>query len=319
VTVAVASLAMLGIVLPQLLRLEGVRPLTAATLWMAALTIRAFASISLALYGLLVFPDTSVYRTLTHWCQHAITPLLGLHLDLQGHTIGAALVLVPAVASAAALVLAAARTVSTLRSLRDLLASRALGVGPEESVIVGGPDVVVGSAGLVRPRILVTAGALATLDDEELAAGLAHEHGHIARRHHLLLAYGEACRAVAAWFPGTRRAVSEFRFQLERDADEWAVRHHHDPSALASAICKAATVGRAPTLVGLGGRALERRVDELMTGVRKAPSRPRRRVIDTVAVLMLCVAVSSVVAIPAEALTGGPAQVVPHSEHHCTD
>jgi Zn-dependent protease with chaperone function len=319
VTGLVASIALLGIALPHLVRLHQTKPATAATLWIAALTIRALASISLGVFALLVFPDTSAYRVLTHWCEHAVTPVLGLHLAIQGHAIGAVGVLVPLVGAGGALVATAVRTGYAMRSLHEMLSSRSLGAGPAGSVIVGGPDVVVAAAGLMRPKVVVSAGALATLDDEELAAGLAHEHGHIQRRHHLLLAYAEVCRALARILPGTRRAVAEFRFQLERDADDWALRHHHDPCALASAICKAATFRPTPTVVGLGSGALERRVDELMASPSHSPGSWRRRAVDTAAVLMVSVAISSAVALPAEALAGGPAHVVPHSAHHCAD
>lgn len=314
-TGAVAALALAGIALPHLVRLDRARPVTAALLWTAALTIRALAAISLALYALLVFPDTSAYRVLTHWCEQTVAPLIGLQVDIHGHAIGAVAVLVPVVAVAGALLVAAGRMARALRSVRALVTERALGVGPEGSVIVGGPDVVVAAAGLARPQIVVTAGALATLDDDELAAGLAHERGHIARRHHLVLGYVELCRAVAAALPGTRRAVGELRFQLERDADDWALRHDHDPYALASAICKAATLRSAPTVVALGGGAVQRRVDELIA--KPATPRGRRHVIDAAAVLLACVALSSIVALPAQALAGGAGNVVPHTEHEC--
>jgi Zn-dependent protease with chaperone function len=38
------------------------------------------------------------------------------------------------------------------------------------------------------PTIVVTTGALAVLEPEQLAAVLAHERAHLAGRHHLLLA-----------------------------------------------------------------------------------------------------------------------------------
>jgi Zn-dependent protease with chaperone function len=320
VTATVAILAVAGIVLPHILRLGRVRPVTAATFWAAALTLRALTTFSAALYVLVVFPDTGAFKVLTHWCEHSVLPLVGMHVDLQGHTFGAVAVLVPVVAIAFALTRAAVRMTRVARSVERMLRSAALGTGPHASVIVGGPEVAVAAAGLWRPKIVVTAGALATLDDDELAAGMAHEKGHIARRHHLLLAYAEACRAVAAVLPGTRRAVSELRFQLERDADEWALRRAHDPSALASAICKAATMrtGNDPAVVSLGGGGLERRLDRLMDETPVAPCSVRRRIVDSAAVLMVCITLSATVAIPSEALAGG-AHVSPHSDHHCLD
>jgi Peptidase family M48 len=320
VTAIVAILAVAGIVLPHILRLGGVRPLTAATFWMATLMLRALSAVSVALYVLVVFPDTEAFKVLTHWCEHSVLPLAGIHIDLQGHTFGAVAVLVPIVGLGFALTRAAVRIMRAARSVDRMIRSAALGSGPDGSVIVGGPEVAVAAAGLRHPTIVVTAGALATLDDDELAAGMAHEKGHIARRHHLLLAYAEACRAVAAVLPGTGRAVSELRFQLERDADEWALRRAHDPCALASAICKAATMrtGNHPAVVSLGGGGLERRLDLLMDGAPVAASSMRRRIVDCAAVLMVCVTLSATVAIPSEALAGG-AHVSPHSNHHCLD
>jgi hypothetical protein len=316
VTAAVALLAVLGVALPHFLGLDRARPATAAILWLTALTMRALVAVSLGLYAVLAFPDTQAFKLLTHWCDHVVLPLLGMHADLEGHALGAVAVLVPLVISGGALLVAGTRTARTARSIHAMLRRHGLGAGPEGSVIVGGDDVAVAAAGLLRPRVVVTAGALATLEDDELSAGLAHERGHIAHRHHLLLAYAECCRALAGPMPGTRRAIAEFRFQLERDADAWALRRHHHPDALASAICKAANARSEPLVVGLGGGALERRVDQLMS---VPPARPRvlRRVVDSAAVLMVCVTLSSTVAIPAEAIAGGHGQVAPHGEHHC--
>lgn len=51
-----------------------------------------------------------------------------------------------------------------------------------------------------RPAtIVLTTGALAVLDEPQLLAVLAHEHAHLAGRHHLLVTLGKAARAA---FPG---------------------------------------------------------------------------------------------------------------------
>ena len=320
-TVAVVTLAIVGIALPHILRLGHARPMTAAAFWIAALTLRALTTISVTLYVLFVFPDTAAFRVLTHWCEHSVLPVVGLHIDLQGHTFGAMAVLVPVVGIAFALTRAVIRMLLVARSVGRMLKAQTLGAGPQQSVIVGGPEVVVAAAGLVHPTVVVTAGALAALDEEELAAGLAHESGHIVRRHNLLLAYAECCRAIVAALPGTRLVVSELRFQLERDADEWALRRDHDPCALASAICKSATMraGTHPALVALGGGALERRLDRLMDDTPVASGSWRRRLADSAAVLVVCMTISSTVALPTEALAGGGTHLSPHSDHHCVD
>ena len=317
-TFTLAALALLGVAVPHLLPLDKVQPATAAILWATALTLRAITAVSTALLVLLVLPATTVFKDLTHWCAHSVLPVIGLHLDVQGHVIGAVALLAPAALIAVSLATAVVGTLRAARAIAASVRSRSLGAGPQDSVIVGGPEVVVAAAGIVSPTIVVTAGALAVLDDEELAAGLAHEKGHIAHRHNLLLAYAECCRAVARLLPGTRRAVSELRFQLERDADDWAISHDHDPCALASAICKAATTGASPgpVMLTLGGTALERRLDELL-GRPTPVGSFRRRIVDSVAVVMVCVTLTALVAVPAEALAGGREHVVEHSEHLC--
>jgi hypothetical protein len=314
-----ALLAVLGVALPHAVPLSNVRPATAAILWTAALTLRAVTAISAALFLFAAFPETAAFKILTHWCVHSVLPAVGVHVDVQGHSIGAAVALMPAATMAGALGAWLLATVRASRALASMLRRESLGTGPQNSVIVGGSHGLGGAAGVIWAPVVVSAGALAALDDEELAAGLAHEHGHIARRHHLGLAYSECCRTVARMLPGTDRAVREFRFHLERDADEWALRRDHDRYALASAICKAATTPATDdfVVVTLGGGATERRIDELL-GVRPAAiGSLRRRIVDTAAVLMVCVTLTSLVAIPTEAVAGDRGRVAEHSEHDC--
>ena len=135
---------------------------------------------------------------------------------------------------------ALARVVQATLAVRRLVRSP-LGEGPEGSVIVGGEDVMLAAAGLTRPTLVVSAGALARLDDAELAAAMAHERAHIRRFHRYVLLFAEVCRVLGRPLPGTARAVRQLRFHIERDADRCAVRERTDRLALASAICKAAT------------------------------------------------------------------------------
>jgi Zn-dependent protease with chaperone function len=319
VIAALALLAVLGVALPHLMRLDDSRPATAAILWTAALTLRALTAVSVVLFLVVAFPETAAFKVITHWCVHSALGAVGIHVDVHGHAIGAAAVAAPAALIAVALAAALLGSIRANRAVAATLRRTSLGEGPHDSIIIGGSDVLVAAAGLVRPRIVVSAGALAALDDEELAAGLAHEHGHIARRHHLGLAYVECCRAVARMLPGTRRAVREFRFHLERDADEWALRRQHDPCALASAICKAATTRALGDrlIITLAGGAIERRLDDLLGRESATTGSLRRRLVDSAAVLMVCVTLTSLVAIPNEALAGDRGRVADHSEHQC--
>lgn len=54
------------------------------------------------------------------------------------------------------------------------------------------------------PTIVLTTGALAVLDPEQLTAVLAHERAHLAGRHHLLLAVTRSLAAVAPPFRSSR-------------------------------------------------------------------------------------------------------------------
>jgi len=73
-----------------------------------------------------------------------------------------------------------------------------------------------------RERTVVTTGALAVLDDEQLAAALAHERAHLVERHDLVLLLS---LALAAAFPRValfRNAASETARLLELRADDVA-------------------------------------------------------------------------------------------------
>jgi Zn-dependent protease with chaperone function len=114
-----------------------------------------------------------------------------------------------------------------------------VGAGPRNSLVVSGPEVLFAVAGLARPRIVVS-GALACLDDDELDAALDHEQAHIVRRHRFVMLLAVAFGALGRAIPATARAVRELGFQLERDADRWALLRRNDRLALASVICTAA-------------------------------------------------------------------------------
>lgn len=267
---------LLGIATPHALRRRELEPSAGAVLWIANLTVRAIAGLLVALYLVLYVPSTELFATLTHWCWHPVLPLLAAHLGLNGHWFGDAAAMVPTLVLAVSVAWGAMGLFRVARSVRRLVRAGTLGRGPRDSLIVGGPEVVVAAAGLSRPRVLVSTGALTHLDDEELAASLDHERGHIARRHRWVLAYAQACRALGIFIPGTRAAVAELNLHLERDADRYALARRHDRLALASAILKAAGVVRpSAALSALGGPVdpMTRRLSDLLEGPARGRSR----------------------------------------------
>ena len=314
-TVALATLVAAAIALPHVLRLEAASATAGAFLWFCALILRALTTVAATLFLVLVLPTTEIFTLVTHWCWHTVLPVVAAHLGLDGHRLGDAAVVLPAFVLASSLIWVAFGVARAARRVAAFVRQAQLGPGPAGSVMVGGADVVVAAAGLHRPRVVVSAGALLTLDDEELAASLDHELGHIARRHRYILVAAQFLRALGRPLPGTRSAWRELVYHLERDADSWAVTRHHDPLALASAICKAATgsFGASPGVAtALGGGATSRRVRELAAGV------PRQRSTDAVRLmtaLMATVTLAATVALPAAAAGGDPPAL--NQPRHC--
>jgi Zn-dependent protease with chaperone function len=74
-----------------------------------------------------------------------------------------------------------------------------------------------------RPAtIVLTTGALAVLDEPQLLAVLAHEHAHLAGRHHLLVTLGKAARAGFPGVPLFTRGADEVARLAEMRADDVA-------------------------------------------------------------------------------------------------
>jgi Zn-dependent protease with chaperone function len=187
-----------AIALPHVLRLERVAPAIAIALWSSALILRALVVGFLALWLALYVPHTPAFDTVTQW--EVALPLFATGPAVDGHRIGDLTTSLPTFLVAVTALVVVVNVARGAFALWRALSREALGSGPDGSLILPGTDVLVAVAGFVRPRVVVSAGALVALDDEELAASLAHERGHIARRHRFLLA---ACE-VAWRVPGTR-------------------------------------------------------------------------------------------------------------------
>jgi hypothetical protein len=204
--------------------------------------------------------------------------------------------------------------------VRRLIARHALGAGPDDSVIVGGPEVLMAAAGPRRPRVVISAGALTALDDDELTAGLDHERGHIVRRHRFVLLFALVCHGAGRFLPGSRRALTELSFHLERDADRWALARPNDPMALASAICKAAggTPQDAYGAMSLASRGVVERLDQLMD-VQPPRGGPQHRLLNSVAASMVALVLIGIALVPATAAAGVEQLSGDAPVRHCAD
>jgi hypothetical protein len=282
---ALAAAAFAGIVLPHLLRLGRADPAPACLLWGAALGLRALAVVGTVAAALVLLHPGHLLRAFAEW---PCAP----HHEIAGHAAAA----LGGLALAVSLLWALARIAQATLAVRRLVRAP-LGEGPGGSVIVGGEDVLLAAAGLTRPTLVVSAGALARLDDAELAAAMAHERAHIRRRHRYVLLYAEVCRVLGRPLPGTARAVRELRFHIERDADRSAVRDRADRLALASAICKAAGGGATRAgIAALGGDGTAARVRELL---HDGDPIARARGLRALATATVAVAVGAALSMPA--------------------
>ena len=233
-----ASLGLL-LILPHFLPTTRVAPFSGIALWTSVLFLRAVTVVSIAAALILVLPATGVFTAVTHWCLHGVVPYVSAHLGLDGHRVGEAALAAPVLIIAVSVLSTGFALVRASRAVGRWLRAHSVGPGPGASVLVGDSSVVVASAGIRTPRVVVSAGALLDLDDAELRAAIEHEWAHVQRRHAIWKLVGYTLWAFGRPLPGSRRALSNLGFELERDADRRAVMRTGDPLALAGAICKA--------------------------------------------------------------------------------
>lgn len=319
IALLVVVLSAVLIAAPHRMALDSAPPRVAASIWSLALCLRVLAVLYAAVFVVLMVTSTGAFQMVTHWCWHTAVPLMTRHVGLSGHSLGDAALMLPLIGVSVSVVSVTVGLVRAARAVSCWIGQTSIGPGPQQSVIVGEHDVVVATAGMRQPRVIVSAGALTAFDDEELAASLAHEHGHIVRRHRFVLIFAEMCRAIARFLPGTRAAMRELNFHLERDADRFAVDRQHDPSALASAICKAAVCRPADgiALMALGGDGgVTRRVRELL-GVSEARASAPGRHLTGLVCLMAVVCATLVVALPSAAEAGISQAAAAQAVRHC--
>lgn len=135
--------------------------------------------------------------------------------------------------------------------------ARSFGDAPPRLVVLDTPGPILLVAGVRRPTLIVSAGALARLDARERRAALTHELTHIARRDPLLGWVLMGCSVAAFFNPIVHVAVRLVLRELEWRADDLAVAAGTEAPVLASAlgVFAAATDAAVPALpAGLRAR-----------------------------------------------------------------
>ena len=196
----------------------------------AVATGRVFgASVLLGLLGLAsaVFVVTRLFeswRVSTEPVSHVVS-IFGARLAYPAANAGA---IVVAVLAGLGLLMAGA---AAWRLVRELLADRsfrrALASSPPAPLdgawVITDEHPQAFCAGLLRPRVYFSTGALELLAPSALAAVLAHERHHAIRHDPLRLACGRVLAAGLFFIPGMRRLVQRQDALAEISADEAAV------------------------------------------------------------------------------------------------
>ena len=141
-----------------------------------------------------------------------------------------------------------------------------------------------------RSRVVLTAGVVALLDDEELDAVLAHERAHVAERHDLVVLPFSAWVTALPWIPGVRAARRSVARLVELVADDRAC-VGRDRAVLAAALARvgSAAVGPDAPAGALAARdsGVLDRVRRLLAPPAPAPRARRVAVGGAVALLLL--------------------------------
>lgn len=147
-------------------------------------------------------------------------------------------------------------------------------------------------AGLLRPRIWVSRGAVRRLRARELEAVLWHERYHLRRHDPLRILIGRVLAAALFALPAIAALQERFEVAKELEADEQAILAQAGPEALASALYRLSRHQPpfAPAEIAAGAWSLSSaRVDQLCgtDPERLLPPVPRRAVWLSAAILTL--------------------------------
>jgi beta-lactamase regulating signal transducer with metallopeptidase domain len=165
------------------------------------------------------------------------------------------------------------------------------------------PFPIIAVVGTVRPRLFIAEQVLESLTEDELAAAIAHEGGHLAARDNFKRALLRACRDLLTIVPSGRSLDRAWSESVECAADEHAAQLSSDVALnLASALVRIARmvpVGvrtelpLATFLVGEETRGIKARVRRLLEiASASRSSRMQRMRIGKVAPLLGLLAVS---------------------------
>jgi Zn-dependent protease with chaperone function len=193
------------------------------------------------------------WRVTAETTSHQIS-LLGLRLSYPTVNFAAGAVLVLALLGLAATAMAivgAAREFCAARRFARLVASwqpQRLG----DALVIPAERPFAFCAGLLRPRVYVSSGAVGRLDEASLQAVLMHERHHAQRRDPLRLAFSRVIVRALFFLPWLREMMRLQQSLAELSADESAVSDRpENRAALARAMLKFSDGPSSGELVGI--------------------------------------------------------------------
>ena len=138
----------------------------------------------------------------------------------------------------------------------------------------------------LRPRVVLSRGAVSLLADDELRAVLAHEEAHVDQRHDLVVLPFVALRSTFPRLRAVRTAGSEVALLVEALADDRAVRSH-DRQVLARALYKVGTSGAPAGGLPAAGAGVLVRAQRLLEPPERLPLRLRLAAVAATVIVLL--------------------------------
>lgn len=271
---------------------SGTSPRLSVALWLSAIVVAATVWV-VAGAGLIV--NMVAAHSHTDPLRYCMDVLLAVHrVGWVGDLVLAAV----ATAGVAGTVLATRRIVHTLRrfsarSCEHAHAARLLGVPSTRGVVIVPSDRRAAYCVAGRPSaIVVTSGAVSSLDEHELRAVLAHERAHLRWRHPQLMMLLNAFAVTLPSLPLVRRGTAAVGRLIEMSADDTAARRYGGDALLSGLVALAGQPRAAGPALGAGDTAV---VDRALRLAEPATAAVRWRHRLFLSVTMLTVVVAPAV------------------------
>lgn len=225
-----AALAWLGPGSLDRITRSGVSPRLSVAVWLSAIAVVAVVWV-VAGAGLIL--DVVLLHSGADPVRYCMDALLAVH---RFGWVGDVVLIAVAVAGVSGTTLAARRIVAAMHRMSARScehASTAHMLGARDGVVVVTSEHRAAYCVAGRPSaIVVTSGAVSSLDAAELDAVLAHERAHLRGRHPQLLMLLNALHGALPWVPLVRRATGAVARLVEMCADDTAARSHGSAALL---------------------------------------------------------------------------------------